>query len=180
MFFSLSLAVMPMLTLSLHAGVCGSLAQPYSCLPERFLEGKREILSIFVVVVVVLYPAKIKWNKEEKPQIPGDSSEAKIYFPKVWRRTKPCSTRARLIWGILQRKEQGRGRLFFKKKKTTKQSQFRWQPPGITCSFLYKLFLPSLAQRCERFFCSEKTLLEKLLSGFFPHTCREKNSLARF
>lgn len=181
MLLSLSLAVMPMLTLSLHAGlqraVCGSLAvqlSPAAASPKCFLGGKREILLNFY-----FHPAKknIELLKEEKLQIPGDSSEAAMYFPKVRWRTKPCSTRARLIWGNLRRKEQGRGRVFFKKAANKANSDGNLR--GSRAHFYINYSSPACPALRVLLLQREDTLGE-IASSFFTYTCREKNSLARF
>lgn len=139
-----------------------SAAQPCNRLLKCLFGGNRQIFY-FTFFFFFLHPAKIRLNIEEKPQIRRDSCEAKMDFSMVRWRTKPYSTRARLIGGILQSKSMVEEGFSLK---NSKQSQFIWQPTGITCSFLYKLFPSTVAQRCERFFCTETTLLEKLQAAF--------------
>lgn len=86
MLFSLSLAVMPTLTLSLHAGlqraVCASLAvqlSPAAASPKCFLGGKREILLNFY-----FHPAKKKSNciKRKSSKYPETPLEQQCTFPR--------------------------------------------------------------------------------------------------
>lgn len=100
-----------------------------------------------------------------------------MYFPKVRWRTKPCSTRARLIWGNLRRKEQGRGRVFFKK--TANKANSDGNLRGSRAHFYINYSSPACPALRALLLQREDTLGE-IASSFFTYTCREKNSLARF